>query len=162
MHADVFSLGFTLRHLVSGVPPDQNTFQYITNVKYCNLNLHNLIGRRMLCSSKSSVNFCNQRFCTFDAVLRQALWLVKALTNDSIYERCTVMAVQNFPWIILDKNEAPVVPPMRVLCISGSQLDYLSFAKREFYERLLETADDYHKRWTISWYKARLCWYCKS
>ena len=87
----------------------------------------------MLCSLKNSVNFHKQRFCTFDAVPRQASQLVKVLTNASIYEKFTVMAAQTFLWIILDKNETWVVPPMRVSCLSGSQLDHLSFVKWKLY-----------------------------
>ena len=64
------------------------------------------------------------------------------MTNASIYEKFTVMAAQTFLWIILDKNETWVVPPMRVSCLSGSQLDHLSFVK-----------------WKLYWALTRNCWW---
>lgn len=123
MHADAFSVGSTLRYVITGVPPHENVAHYIRMRQNSTPKLMKWFGN--LCSAENGSMTRKLVFRTSFEVPREAARLIKALTHWKVSERCTVRAAQDFPWIMLKHGEESVVPPTLPSSVSGCDLDCL-------------------------------------
>jgi serine/threonine protein kinase len=112
MDADAFSLGATLRYMLTGVPPGNNVLEYIAAQNSIFRKAGKRMSKRMskIMTKKNEDNEelkepkRKKRFRTSDKCPKGATHLLSGLTHRDPIKRTTVRAARYYPWVIGDDD----------------------------------------------------------
>ena len=114
MVADAFSLGATIRYVLTGVPPNMSVNDFIAMQNHPTLVIVRLIKRAFSCTRKkkeeeksgaTSAGPRKKKYKRNDELPRDASQLVRALTHWDPRKRVSVRSARLYPWIDLDSEE---------------------------------------------------------
>merc|ERR1712194_574348 len=103
MDADAFSVGATIRHMVTGVSPGENVEEFISRKNRPIKKLVRSVSRRMSMSKKHPDKRV-KKYCTGEDLPEQVNNLVQSLTHYDSFKRATVRSVTKHPWINLSAS----------------------------------------------------------
>lgn len=104
MVADAFSVGATIRHMVTGVPPSVNVEDFIASRNAPMKKLAKRLSKRL--SFKKNDNKRSKKYRTSCDLPEEVEDLIQALTHYNSRKRATVRAVTGHPWIKLSHDDA--------------------------------------------------------
>jgi serine/threonine protein kinase len=96
MVADAYSVGFTIRYMLTGVSPDQSVAEVIAADRSIGAKLSRWLGRKL--GGKEQRKPRKKYRCTED-LPSEVVRLVKSMTHTDPKKRTTVRAARLYPWI---------------------------------------------------------------
>lgn len=109
MTADAYSIGTTIRYMLTGVPPDVSVSDFMADKN----SAVNIIGRKLKKKFSKKENASRKKRYKYTSQLpKEAAKVVLGLTHWNERSRTTVRSVRNFEWIqssysMKDENEHP-------------------------------------------------------
>eukprot|EP00957_Ditylum_brightwellii_P183740 13995057-Ditylum_brightwellii.AAC.1 len=101
MVADAFSVGATIRYMLTGVPPGINVEEFMAMQSSPLAVMARLVGKVLKKTSKKKnkqQNKIKKRYKRGDELPKNAAILVRALTHWDPTKRLTVRAARSYPW----------------------------------------------------------------
>ena len=114
---NVFSVGATIRHMVTGISPAEDAEEFIASKNRLTKKLVRTISRRI---SKKHLGRRIKKYCTGKDLPEQVNDLVQSLTHYDSFKRATVRSITNHPWIGLSTNSGKekehglLAPPIKL------------------------------------------------
>ena len=102
MVADAFSVGSTIRYVLTGVPPDQNVQQVLAAQ-------HNPMAQLLQCLCGGGEKGEKKTYRGAQELPKETVRLIKGMTHPMANRRTTVRMARLYPWIndVLDSDRAP-------------------------------------------------------